>query len=72
MMPDLEAEKKNSKRDFINNLRRLANALEDGSTIVIVVNGQRIRVPNDAETSIEYERFENGEELEFQLTWKQN
>ena len=71
-MPDLEAEKKNSKRDFISNLRRLANALEDGSTIVIVVNGQRIRVPNDAETSIEYERSENGEELEFQLTWKQN
>lgn len=70
-MPELEAEKKNSKRDFISNLRRLANALEDGSTIVVTVNGQRIRVPNDAETSIEYERAEDGEELEFQLKWKQ-
>lgn len=50
-------------------LRRLADALESGGSFRIQIAGERIRVPVRAEFSIEHERGDEQEEIEFQLTW---
>jgi amphi-Trp domain-containing protein len=55
--------------DAVAKLRRLADALEDGKPFRIQVAGERIRVPRRAQLSIEHERDEDEEEIEFQLKW---
>ena len=50
-------------------LRRLADALENETPFRIQVAGERIRVPSRAQFSVEHERDDNQEEVEFQLTW---
>ncbi len=55
--------------DTVAKLRRLADALESGSTFRIQVAGERIRVPKRAQFSIEHERGDEHEEVEFQLKW---
>ncbi len=64
-----DIEKVYSTADFAAKLRRLADALENGKVFVIQVAGERIRVPARASVSIEHERGEEEEELEFQLKW---
>jgi amphi-Trp domain-containing protein len=51
-------------------LRRLADALEAGEKFEIQIAGERIYVPVRAEFSIEHERGEEEEEIEFQIRWK--
>ena len=50
-------------------LRRLADALETDQPFRIQVAGERIRVPARGAFSIEHERGEDSEEIEFQLKW---
>lgn len=50
-------------------LRRLADAVETGSPFRIQVAGERIRVPGRAKFSIEHERGDDEEEIEFQFKW---
>ena len=64
-----DVEKIYSTRQFAAKLRRLADALESGSTFTIQVAGKRIRVPAKASISVEHERTEGSEEVEFQLKW---
>ncbi|MCL4300175.1 MAG: amphi-Trp domain-containing protein [Anaerolineae bacterium] len=65
-----DVEKVYSIKEFVSKLRRLADALESGKPFVIQVAGERIRVPGKASISIEHERSESLEELEFQLKWE--
>ena len=55
--------------DVVAKLRRLADALEGGTTFRIQVAGERIRVPRRARFSVEHERGDDEEEIEFQLKW---
>ncbi len=55
--------------EFIAKLRRLADALETGKRFEISIAGERIRVPAGAIASIEHERGDDEEEIEFQLKW---
>lgn len=55
---------------FVVKLRRLADAIERGEPFSIQVQGERLRVPHDAEVSVEHERAAGVEELEFQLRWR--
>ena len=64
-----DVEKIYSVPEVVDKLRRLADALESGSTFRIQVAGERIRVPKRAEFSIEHERDDDTEEVEFQLKW---
>ncbi|MFF5987330.1 amphi-Trp domain-containing protein [Prauserella flavalba] len=59
-----------STGEVVAKLRRLADALETETPFRIQVAGERIRVPARAEFSIEHERSDCEEEIEFQLTWK--
>lgn len=65
-----DIEKVYSLEDFVAKLRRLADALEAGKRFEIQVAGERIYVPASAMISIEHERGEGEEELEFQLKWQ--
>ena len=58
-----------STGDVVAKLRRLADALETGKPFRIQVAGERFRVPARAEFSVEHERGDDEEEVEFQLKW---
>ena len=68
-MTERDVEKGYSTPEVVAKLRRLADALESGSPFRIQVAGERIHVPVRAEFSIEHERGDDEEEVEFQLKW---
>ena len=55
--------------EVVAKLRRLADALESDGPFRIQIAGERIRVPKRAQFSIEHERGDDEEEIEFQLKW---
>jgi amphi-Trp domain-containing protein len=65
-----DVEKSYPTEEFIEKIRRLADSLEQGKRFQISVAGERITVPANATISIEHERSDDEEELEFQLRWK--
>lgn len=71
-MPDAtrDIERFYSTPEVVAKLRRLADALESETPFRIQIAGERIRVPARAEFSIEHERGDDEEEIEFQLKWK--
>lgn len=64
-----DIEKVYSTKQFIAKLRRLADALESGNKFAIQIAGKRVYVPASASISVEHERSEDSEEVEFQLKW---
>ena len=68
--PERDIEKHYPKADFVAKLRRLADAIENGDRFEIKLAGERIYVPVRAEFSIEHERSDDEEEIEFQIKWK--
>lgn len=55
---------------FVEKLRRLADAIERGERFEIQIAGERIYVPARATFTIEHERGDGEEEIEFQIKWK--
>ena len=64
-----DVERFHSVEDAVAKLRRLADALESDKPFRIQIAGERIRVPRRARLSIEHERGDDDEEIEFQLKW---
>jgi amphi-Trp domain-containing protein len=56
--------------EVVAKLRRLADALESGTSFRIQIAGERFRVPARAQFSVEHERGDGEEEVEFQLKWR--
>lgn len=54
---------------FVEKLRRLADAIEAGERFEIQIAGERIYVPTRATFNIEHERSGGVEEIEFQIRW---
>ena len=69
MKPDRDIEKTYKLSEFIEKLRRLADALETGQRFEIDIAGERISVPVRATYNIEHERQNGEEEIEFQIKW---
>jgi amphi-Trp domain-containing protein len=67
-----DIEKVYSTGQFVEKLRRLADALESGQPFHIQVANQRLKVPADAQISVEHEQEGVDHELEFQLTWSES
>ncbi|NCO04367.1 MAG: amphi-Trp domain-containing protein [Alphaproteobacteria bacterium] len=65
-----DIEKEYTNEQFVAKLRRLADDIEAGENFEIQVAGERIYVPDRAKYSIEHERGDGEEELEFQVKWK--
>ena len=57
---------------FIEKLRRLADALEKGERFQIDIAGERINVPARAHYNLAHERDGQAEEIEFQITWSRD
>ena len=64
-----DVERMYSVKEVVAKLRRLADALESEKPFRIQVAGERIRVPAHAQFSVEHERGDDEEEIEFQLKW---
>ena len=64
-----DIQKTYSNKEFVAKLRRLADKIESGENFEIQVAGERIYVPDRAVFSIEHERGDGEEELEFQVKW---
>ncbi len=64
-----DVERVYSTGEVVAKLRRLADALEGNKPFRIQVAGERIRVPARAQFSVEHERDDDEEEIEFQLKW---
>jgi len=69
-MSKRDIEKTYSTREFVDKLRRFADSLESGQKFEIQIAGERIYVPVRAEFSVEHERSESAEEIEFQIKWQ--
>ena len=66
-----DIEKTYTNAEFVDKLRRLADAIENDEKFEIQIAGERIYVPVRATYNIEHERSENEEEIEFQIKWQQ-
>lgn len=64
-----DLERTYTRTQFVQKLRRLADAIEQEKPFVIAVAGERLRIPADAEFNVEHEREGGTDELEFQLRW---
>ena len=67
---DRDIEKTYSNEEFVAKLRRLADTIESGEKFEIQIAGERIYVPVRAVYSIEHERGDSEEEIEFQIKWE--
>jgi len=70
MENEKDVEKSYATKEVVAKLRRLADALEEGKTFEIQIAGERIYIPPYASIEFEYERGEEGEEVEIELKWK--
>lgn len=69
-MSDRDVEIEYSDAENIRKLERLVECMKAGKPYEIQVAGERIYVPVSAVFSIEHEREDGEEELEFQFRWK--
>ena len=67
--PGRDVEGAYSNAEFVAKLRRLADSIEGGKRFDIQIGGERIYVPASAAFSVEHERSEDDEEIEFQIKW---
>jgi amphi-Trp domain-containing protein len=70
MNDEMEVEKSYATKEVVAKLRRLADALEEEKSFEIQIAGERIYVPPYATLEFEYERTEDGEQMEIELKWK--
>jgi amphi-Trp domain-containing protein len=70
MKPDRDIDKLYPLPEFVAKLRRLADAIEAGERFEIQIAGERVAVPARAVFSIEHEREDGREEIEFQVRWQ--
>lgn len=68
-MADRDIEKTYTDEEFVEKLRRLADAIENNEKFEIQIAGERIYVPVRAKYSVEHEREDGEEEIEFQIKW---
>lgn len=69
-MADRDLTRTYSRSQFVDKLRRLADAIESEQAFTIQVAGERLRIPASAAFNVEHERSGDLQELEFQVIWK--
>jgi amphi-Trp domain-containing protein len=65
-----DIEKDYPQDQFVEKLRRLADAIEQGERFEIQIAGERVYVPARASFNLEHERGDGEEEIEFQIKWE--
>ena len=69
-MSERDIEKSYSKEEFVEKLRRLADCIEKGENFRISIAGEALYVPDRAQFTIEHERGDGENEIEFQIKWQ--
>ncbi|MBL4805070.1 MAG: amphi-Trp domain-containing protein [Alphaproteobacteria bacterium] len=69
MSAERDVEKEYTNKEFVEKIRRLADSIESGENFEIQIAGERIYVPDRAKFTIEHEREDGEEEIEFQIKW---
>ena len=69
-MADRDIEKNVPVGQFVETLRRLADALEAGDSFRVQVQNKRFTIPADASIVIEHEIDDGNEEFAIELQWK--
>ena len=69
MSAERDVEKEYTNKEFVEKIRRLADSIESGENFEIQIAGERIYVPDRAKFTIEHEREDGEEEIEFQTKW---
>jgi len=70
MTEERDVEKEYTNAQFIEKLRRLADSIESGENFEIQIAGERIYVPDRAKFTVEHEREDGENEIEFQIKWE--
>ena len=68
--PSRDIERVYTNQEFVAKLRRLADSIEKNERFEIQIAGERVYVPASADFSVEHERSDEDEEIEFQVKWK--
>ena len=68
-MKDRDLTKTYSRAQFVDKLRRLADAIETQRAFSIQVAGEKLRIPVGAAFNVEHESSGGQQELEFQVIW---
>lgn len=68
-MTDRDLTRTYTRAQFVDKLRRLADAIESERAFSIQVAGERLRIPASAAFNVEHERSGGRQELEFQVVW---
>lgn len=68
-MADRDVEKNVPVTQFVDTLRRLADAMESGESFRVQVQNKRFTIPADAEIVIEHEVDDGEEEFAMELKW---
>jgi amphi-Trp domain-containing protein len=69
MFEDRDIDVSHDLSSFVSELRRLADALENGDTFTVHLDGEDVTIPEGALFSVSHEREDGEVELEFQVTW---
>jgi amphi-Trp domain-containing protein len=69
-MSERDIEKSYTKEEFVDKLRRLADCIERGENFRISIAGEALYVPDRAQFTIEHERGDGENEIEFQIKWQ--
>ncbi len=69
MTEDRDIDVPHETSSFVEELRRLADALESGEAFTVHIEGEDVTIPEGAQLSIAHEREGDEVELEFQVTW---
>lgn len=69
-MSERDIEKSYTKEEFVEKLRRLADCIENGENFRITIAGEALYVPDRAQFTIEHERGDGENEIEFQIKWQ--
>ena len=65
-----DVEKEYSNKDVAAKLRRLADALENGTSFEIQIDGERVYIPASATVEFEYQRDGDESEMEIEIKWE--
>lgn len=69
-MAERDVEKDVSTTQFVDTLRRLADAMEAGESFRVQVANARFTIPADANLTIEHEVEDGEEEFALELQWR--
>ncbi|MGB6120154.1 MAG: amphi-Trp domain-containing protein [Mesorhizobium sp.] len=70
MSAEFDVETSYDLKDFIAELRRLADSLESGEEFSLDMDGETVTIPAGALVSVEFEQEDGIAEIEFQLRWE--